>query len=51
MENKKIVEVRNRDSGYVGYSIRDLGIWRNFAPGETKKISLEELRSLQYEPG
>ena len=51
MENKKIVEVRNRDSGYVGYSIRDLGIWRNFAPGEVKRIPLEELESLQYTPG
>lgn len=51
MENKKIVEVRNRDSGYVGYSIRDLGIWRNFAPGEIKRIPLEELESLQYAPG
>lgn len=51
MENKKIVEVRNRDSGYVGYSIRDLGIWRNFAPGEVKRIPLEELESLQYAPG
>lgn len=48
---EKIVEVKNRDSGYVGYKVRDLGIWRNFAPGETKKVSLEELRSLQYEPG
>ena len=51
MENKKIVEVRNRDSGYVGYSIRDLGIWRNFAPGEVKRIPLDELESLQYAPG
>ena len=51
MENKKIIEVRNRDSGYVGYSIRDLGIWRNFAPGEVKRIPLEELESLQYAPG
>ena len=51
MENKKIVEVKNRDSGYVGYSIRDLGIWRNFAPGEIKRIPLEELESLQYAPG
>ena len=51
MENKKIVEVRNRDSGYVGYSIRDLGIWRNFAPGEVKRIPLQELESLQYAPG
>lgn len=46
-----LVEVRNRDSGTVGYSIPDRGIWRNFAPGETKKISLDELQALQYVPG
>ena len=46
-----LVEVRNRDSGNVGYSIKDLGIWRNFAPGETKKVPLDELKALQYAPG
>ena len=51
MENKKIVEVRNRDAGVVGYMIPDRNIWRSFAPGETKKIPLEELQSLQYVPG
>ena len=49
--SEKIVEVRNRDSGNVGYTIKDLGIWRNFAPGEIKKIPLEELKALQYAPG
>lgn len=47
----KMIEVRNRDSGNVGYSIKDLGIWRNFAPKETKKVPLEELKALQYAPG
>lgn len=51
MAESKIVEVRNRDSGHVGYSIKDLNIWRNFAPGETKKIPLDELKALQYAPG
>jgi hypothetical protein len=49
--SEKIVEVKNRDCGYVGYTIKDKGIWRNFAPGETKKISLEELEALQWTPG
>lgn len=49
--SEKIVEVRNRDSGNVGYTIKDLGIWRNFAPGEIKKVPLEELKALQYAPG
>ena len=51
MEDQKMVEVRNRDSGTVGYTIKDRGVWRNFAPGETKKISLDELKALQYVPG
>lgn len=50
MENK-ICEVTNRDNGVVGYTIPDLGIARQFQPGETKKISIEELKSLQYIPG
>lgn len=49
--SEKLVEIRNRDSGHVGYTIKDLGIWRNFAPGETKKVPLEELKALQYAPG
>ena len=50
MENK-LIEVRNRDAGSVGYTIQDRGIWRSFAPGETKKIPLDELQALQYVPG
>lgn len=51
MAEQVLVEVRNRDSGFVGYSIKDLGIWRNFAPGETKNVPLDELKALQYVPG
>lgn len=50
MENK-LIEVRNRDAGSVGYIIPDQGIRRTFSPGETKKIALEELQALQYVPG
>ena len=50
MENK-MIEVRNRDAGSVGYIIPDQGIRRTFSPGETKKIALEELQTLQYVPG
>ena len=50
MENK-MIEVRNRDAGSVGYIIPDQGIRRTFSPGETKKIALEELQALQYVPG
>lgn len=51
MNEKTLVSVRNRNNGFTGYSIPDKGIWRNFAPGEVKKISLEELQQLQYQPG
>lgn len=52
MEKNKIIEVTNRDSGKIGYSIPDLGnLRRSFAPGETKKISFEELEKLSWIPG
>ena len=51
MDKKTLVSVRNRNNGNTGYSIPDRGIWRNFTPGETKQIELEELQQLQYQPG
>ena len=47
----KIVEVTNRNNGYTGYYIPDTNRKRNFAPGETKKIDLEELIQLSYIDG
>ena len=49
--SEKIIEVKNRANGSVGYSIKDMGIWRSFSPGEIKKIPLDELKALQYAPG
>lgn len=49
--SEKLIEVRNRDAGSVGYTIPDMNLWRSFAPGETKKIPLSELQALQYVPG
>lgn len=51
MDKKTLVSVRNRNNGNTGYSIPDRGVWRNFTPGETKQIELEELQQLQYQPG
>ena len=51
MTGKELISVRNRNNGFTGYKIPDRGIWRNFSPGETKKIELDELRELQYQPG
>ena len=47
----KTIKVTNRDSGMVGYTIPDTGIRREFAVGETKNISLEEIKQLIYTPG
>lgn len=48
---EKLIEVSNRDSGNVGYKIPETGIYRSFAPKETKKIALSELKQLQWVPG
>ena len=51
MENKFYL-VTNRSAGLVGYSIPEMGIKsREFQPGETKKITAEELINLSYMPG
>lgn len=47
-----LIKVTNRDNGYMGYTIPDLGnLHRNFAPGETKTVSFEELQKLSWVPG
>lgn len=52
VEQSKLIKVRNRDNGTVGYTIPDLGnLHRNFQPGEEKTISMEELTKLSYLPG
>ena len=52
MENKVYYyNVRNRSAGVVVYSIPEENITRRFAPGETKRISYNELLQLSYQPG
>ena len=47
IENNKIIKVTNRDNGHVGYTIPDLNnLTRTFTAGETKEITMEELRKL-----
>lgn len=43
--------VKNRSASVVVYSIPEDGIRRSFAPGETKKISYQELEKLTYQAG
>lgn len=51
INDNKVISVLNRDNGYVGYKVPDLGIQRNFTPREKKDITFEELRKLSYVPG
>lgn len=47
-----MIKVQNRDNGTVGYTIPDLSnLHRTYQPGETKQITMEELRKLSYVPG
>ena len=43
--------VKNRSAGVVLYKIPEDSVVRRFAPGETKRISYEELLHLSYQPG
>ena len=51
MEKNTLIQVTNRDSGRVGYTVPELGVRRQFAPKETKEVSFEELQALSYLPG
>ena len=45
------MKVRNRCTGTVVYSVPDLNIRRDFAPGEIKEIPKNELEALLQKPG
>ena len=49
MENK--IAVTNRSFGTVIYNIPEMGLRREFAPKETKKITPTELEALTSQPG
>lgn len=52
LEDKTMVRVTNRDNGRVGYVIPDLGnLHRVFESGESKDVSMQELRKLSWLPG
>ena len=52
LEDKTIITVTNRNNGSTGYSIPEMnGLKRKFAPGESKKVTMDELRKLSYQPG
>lgn len=46
MDNNRKVLVRNRSNSIVIYHVDDMGVRREFAPGETKMIPLSEIYAL-----
>lgn len=52
IEDSTIIKIKNRDNGTVGYTIPDMNnLHRSFRSGETKKVTMEELRKLSWIPG
>ena len=52
LDKNTLIKVTNRNNGSVGYSIPDLGnLHRRFESGETKEVTMEELRKLSYSIG
>ena len=51
MDNNKKVRVRNRSNSIVIYRVPDLGVRREFAPGETKILPAAELVALAQKSG
>ena len=52
LDKSALVKITNRYDGRAGYSIPEMGgLQREFAPGETKEVTMEELRKLSYIPG
>ena len=48
---KKIYNVKNRSASVVVCRIPELGVRKEFAPGETMKMTFEELEKLSYQAG
>lgn len=51
MDNNKKYKVKNRSASTVICRIPELGIRKEFAPGETMQMSYDELEKLTYQPG
>ncbi len=51
MDITQKVKVRNRSNSIVIYKVDDLRVRREFTPGETKMIPIEELMALSQKPG
>lgn len=52
LDDKKMVKVTNRTRGSLGYTVEDLNnLHRRYSSGETKTVTVEELRKLSWKPG
>ena len=51
IQKDKIVTIKNKYGGMVGYKVEELGINRKFYPNETKEVTFEELQRLSFTPG
>lgn len=51
INQETMYNVKNRSSSVVVYKIPEANLRREFAPGETKRISFGELEKLTYQPG
>lgn len=51
MDRNTLVRVKNRSASSVVYKVPDLGVRREFNPGEVKRISIDELEKLSYVRG
>ena len=52
LDGKTLIKATNRSGGSVGYKIPDLNnLKRHYAAGETKEVTMEELRKLSYVDG
>lgn len=51
LDKETLIKVTNRYDGMTAYSVPDLGIKRLFMAGETKEVTMEEIRKLNYSIG
>lgn len=51
MDSNKMYTVKNRSASMVVYNLPEIGLRREFAPGETKRISFDELEKLSFIAG
>lgn len=51
IKSEDMFNVKNRSASVVVYRIPETNLRREWAPGETKRISFDELEKLTYQPG